>query len=62
MDNGDRRKDRTRQWFQQALLDLIQERGYEDITIQDIVDRANTARVTFYRHYKDKEELLREFS
>ncbi len=59
MDKVDRRKERTRQWFQDALLALIEERGYENITVQDIVDRANTARVTFYRHYKDKEELLK---
>lgn len=54
----DRRKARTRRWLQKALLALIQERGYENVTIQDITDRADTARVTFYRHYKDKSELL----
>lgn len=54
----DRRKERTRQLLRDALLDLIIEKGYEDISIQNITERANVARPTFYLHYKDKEELL----
>src|SRR5262249_30079714 len=41
-----------------ALLDLIVEKGYEEVTVQDIVDRANVGRSTFYKHYLDKRELL----
>lgn len=37
---------------------LIVERGWETITIQDIADRANVNRATFYLHYRDKDELL----
>jgi AcrR family transcriptional regulator len=54
----DRRKARTRQLLRDALMALIVEKGYEAISIQDIVDRANVARPTFYLHFKDKEELL----
>lgn len=54
----DRRKTRTRQFLRDALMALIVEKGYEAISIQDIVDRANVARPTFYLHFKDKEELL----
>jgi AcrR family transcriptional regulator len=54
----DRRIERTRQLLSKALMDLIIERGYDTITIQDITDRANVSRATFYLHYKDKEELL----
>lgn len=54
----DRRIQRTRLLLQEALLDLIIEKGYEDITIQDIIDRANIGRSTFYSHYTDKEMLL----
>lgn len=54
----DRRKVRTRHALRDALLELIQEKGYEAITIADITDRANVARPTFYLHYKDKLELL----
>jgi AcrR family transcriptional regulator len=54
----DRRIGRTRQLLQKALLDLIAERSYDAVTIQEIVDRANVARTTFYVHYKSKDDLL----
>jgi AcrR family transcriptional regulator len=54
----DRRIQRTRALLLSALLDLIVERGYEDVTVQDIVDRANVGRSTFYKHFLDKRELL----
>jgi AcrR family transcriptional regulator len=54
----DRRVQRTRALLLNALLDLIVERGYEEITVQDIVDRANVGRSTFYKHFLDKRELL----
>lgn len=57
----DRRPERTRQWLQNALIELVQEVDYADITIQMIVDRANIARITFYRHYRDKNELLLDY-
>lgn len=54
----DRRVQRTRALLLSALLDLIAEKGYEDVTVQDIVDRANVGRSTFYAHFLDKRELL----
>jgi AcrR family transcriptional regulator len=54
----DRRVQRTQQLLQNALIDLILEKGYDDITIQDLLDRANLGRSTFYTHYRDKEDLL----
>lgn len=42
----------------EALIALIQEKEYSKITIQDIADRANVNRVTFYLHYRDKKDLL----
>jgi AcrR family transcriptional regulator len=36
------------------------EQGYEEITIQAIIDRANVGRSTFYAHYLDKHQLLRD--
>lgn len=56
--NVDRRVLRTRQLLRDALMALILERGYDSVTIQDITDRANLGRATFYLHYRDKEELL----
>ena len=54
----DRRVQRTRALLLSALLDLIVEQGYDKVTVQDIVDRANVGRSTFYKHYLDKRELL----
>lgn len=54
----DRRVQKTRQGLQGALLALLREKPLEQIEIREITDRANTARVTFYRHYGAKEELL----
>jgi Transcriptional regulator len=54
----DRRIQRTRGLLQKALIELIGERGYDAITIQDIVDRANVGRTTFYKHYNSREDLF----
>jgi len=54
----DRRVQRTRQLLNEALMALIVEKGYEAITVQDILDRANLGRSTFYAHYRDKDDLL----
>lgn len=54
----DRRILRTRKMLWTALIELIQEKEYAEITIQDIADRANVNRVTFYLHYHDKQDLL----
>lgn len=54
----DRRVQRTRKLLREALTALILEEGYEEISIQDITEKANLGRATFYLHFKDKEELL----
>jgi AcrR family transcriptional regulator len=56
----DRRVQRTRQLLKDALLNLIQKKGYSSISIQDLTDQANLGKATFYKHYKDKDELLYE--
>jgi AcrR family transcriptional regulator len=58
MKKTDRRAQRTREQLQRALVELIAERGYDAITIQDIVDRAELGRTTFYLHYNSKDELF----
>lgn len=54
----DRRVQRTRMLLQDALIALMMEKGYEAATVQDIIDRANVGRATFYAHFADKETLL----
>jgi AcrR family transcriptional regulator len=58
MAKTDRRVQRTRELLQNALIELLSERRYDAITIQDIVDRANVGRTTFYLHYGSKDKLL----
>jgi AcrR family transcriptional regulator len=55
----DRRIQRTRAALAEALMALIIEKGdYDSIQIQEITDKANVSRTTFYLHYRDKDELL----
>lgn len=56
----DRRVRRTRAALLDALLDLISEKGYEAITVADLIDRADVGRSTFYSHYTDKDDLLED--
>jgi AcrR family transcriptional regulator len=55
---NDRRSQRTRQALHDALFGLMVEKGYDAISVKDIIDRANVGRSTFYAHYADKDELL----
>src|SRR4051812_41261596 len=54
----DRRSRRTRQLLGVALGELMREKRYDDITIQDILDRSGIGRSTFYAHYTDKQDLV----
>jgi len=55
---NDRRTQKTKKYLAAALVELILEKGYDTITIQEIIDRANVGRSTFYSHYESKEQLL----
>jgi len=54
----DRRTKKTRQLLRTTLLALLQEKRYEAVSVQDIIERADVARSTFYVHYVDKDDLL----
>ncbi|GIE46722.1 TetR family transcriptional regulator [Amorphoplanes nipponensis] len=54
----DRRVRRTRRLLQEALVALIEERGYERLTVQEVLDRADVGRSTFYSHFRDKDSLF----
>ena len=55
---GDRRSRRSREALHRALIALVLEKGYEAVTINDIVARADVGRSTFYAHFDSKEDLL----
>ena len=53
---------RTRKLIKEAFLELIGEKGFEAITIQEIADLALINRATFYLHYDDKYDLLEKIT
>lgn len=53
-----RRVQRTRQLLEAALLSLIKEKPFDTISVQEVIDRANVGRATFYAHYENKVDLL----
>ena len=60
MEIRDRRVRRTQHLLARALIALTLEKGYEAVTIRDITERADIGYATFFRHYRDKEELLED--
>jgi len=54
----DRRIVKTQEALKKAVIELMTEKKFDDITIQDIADRANVNRGTIYLHYQDKYDLL----
>jgi AcrR family transcriptional regulator len=55
---NDRRVLRTRRLLRDALIELILERGWDKVSVQDVCERADVGRSTFYTHFADREELL----
>jgi len=54
----DPRVKRTRSLILQSFSDLLAEKGFESISVQDVTDKAQINRATFYAHFVDKYELL----
>lgn len=55
---ADRRSQRTYHLVSAAFTELLVEKPYDEILVQDILDRAGIGRTTFYAHYFDKEDVL----
>lgn len=58
MNEADLRVQRTRRRLREAFITLVIARGYEAVTVLDIVEQAKVGHKTFYRHYADKEAML----
>jgi AcrR family transcriptional regulator len=56
--NPDRRIQRTRSLLHEALVGLLHEKTFDEIAVQDILNRANVGRSIFYMHFRDKDDLL----
>lgn len=54
----DRRVEKTRKQLHDALTSLLHEKGYSEIALKEVLDRANVGRSTFYMHFHDKDDLL----
>lgn len=53
---------RTKKSIRDAFFELIEEKGFDSVTVKDITDRALISRNTFYLHYEDKFDLLNKIS
>ncbi|HMB24143.1 MAG TPA: TetR/AcrR family transcriptional regulator, partial [Anaerolineales bacterium] len=51
---------RTQKLLREALIDLIEERGFESLTVGEITERAMVSRAAFYRNYQDKYDLVEQ--
>ncbi|MGI5242729.1 TetR/AcrR family transcriptional regulator [Dactylosporangium sp. CA-139066] len=54
----ERKQQRAREEIIAAAYDLFEERGYADVTVTDIAERAQVGRTTFFRYFGDKQEVV----
>ena len=54
----DRRITRSKLALKSALISMMEEKGFENVTVNDLCAKAGLNRGTFYNHFKTKEDLL----
>src|SRR2546430_10084297 len=57
---GNVRVRRTQKLLREALIELIEERSFEALTIGELTERAMVSRAAFYRNYQDKYDLVEQ--
>lgn len=57
-----KQKQQSMQWLREALLDLMVEKNFNNISITEICDKADLSRRTFYRLYESKEDILKRYA
>lgn len=60
MKKEDLRIIKTKQSIKDSFIELVKEKGYNKVSVTDIVNKANINRNTFYLHYEDKEDLIKQ--
>ena len=55
---ADKRIQKTLNALRDAFFDLVLSRSYDEISVSDIITKANVGRSTFYQHYKSKDDIL----
>ena len=58
--NMDRRQKKTRENIFKAFIELLSKKHYNNITVGEIIERADVGRATFYSHFETKDFLLKE--
>ena len=54
----ERKKEQKRERLKQAAFDLFAERGFDDVTVDEVADRAEVSKSTLFRYFETKEDLL----
>lgn len=56
-----KQKERSRLWIIEALFLLMKEKSFQDITITEITDKAGVSRLTYYRNFSSKEDIILKY-
>ena len=58
----DKRIKKTKKILKQTLIDLLENKTFDQITVKELCDKSETSRITFYTHYSDKYDLVEDIS